>query len=348
MSDDPDSGGDLQLLRGGHKRRVTLDDVAELAGVSRMTASRAMNNAKYVSKDAHRRVWEASEALGFVPHHGARSLATNRAGSVALIAPMTDDRFFSDPNVAPVIAGANAALSERGTQMVVLIAGNDSQIERIGSYVKAQHVDGAIVVSPEIIRPMIEAFVQSELPIAGLSTLGHKLGFDSVVVDSVSAVDAMVRLLVDAGCANIGMVAGPIDGPATAEQIAAYTAVVGANRTVVEYGDFSEASGRIAALRIFERAPHLDGIFAANDVMALGVLRALLEHGKRVPEDVRVGGFDDSSAARNAIPSLTTVAVPFEQMGRTMAELVMERINDPSLPPRHIVLPTQVIRRESA
>jgi LacI family transcriptional regulator, repressor for deo operon, udp, cdd, tsx, nupC, and nupG len=349
MAERGPSGKDASIpLRGGGRRRVTLDDVAELAGVSRMTASRALNNARYVSAEAHDRVWEASKALGFVAHHGARSLATNRAGSIALIAPMTDDRFFSDPNIAPVIAGANAALSERGSQLVVLIAGNEAQTARIETYVRARHVDGAIVVSPELVGPMVEQLLLGELPLAGMSAAGQKTEFDSVVIDSASAVGEMIRFLKSSGSSRIAMVAGPDDGAVTAQQVAAYEQALDGQTPLLEHGDYSERSGRAAASRLLDRVPDLDAIFAANDVMAIGVLRALLERGISVPERVRVAGFDDSSAALSAVPTLTTVAVPFEEMGRTMAEMVLERVGSPALAPRHVVLPTSIVRRQSA
>jgi DNA-binding LacI/PurR family transcriptional regulator len=340
---------ETERVRGGGTRRPTLEDVAQLAGVSLMTASRAMNNARYVSEDAHRRVWEASDTLGFVPHHGARSLATNKSGSVALIVPMAENRFFSDPNVAPIISGVNAALSDEGTQLVVLIAGNSAQTKRIGNFVKARHVDGAIVVSPDLIRSTVTELQNARIPIVGSGAIIGVSSFDRVTIDSQSAVFEIVSLLRDAGCVRIGLIAGGRNMDSTKKQLAGYIQAIGPGATpIVEHGDFSQQSGRDATLRLFSENPDLDGLFAANDVMALGALQALGELRKRVPADVRVAGFDDSAAAQAAIPSLTTVAVPFYEIGRKMAKLVLQRIDNPERDLQRLVLPTTIVRRESA
>jgi LacI family transcriptional regulator len=328
-------------------KRPTLTDVAALAGVSMMTASRAMNGERYVSAAATEKVRAAAAELGFVPHQGARSLATNRTDSVALIAPMAGERFFNDPNIAPMIAGASSRLTELGSQLVVLIAGGSEQADRARDHVLARHVDGAIILSPQIIPDVMEKLLDANVPLAATGSLDERPGLDVVDVDIESAVARSVQRLLDEGCTAIGLIAGPLDDPRSQLQYAAYDRELpAAHPRTVARGDYSVRAGSTAAGELLG-AGRVDGLVVCGDAMAVGAITTLQEQGLRVPEDVKVIGFDDSSLAETTVPPLTTTRVPFFDIGARMAELVWERVREPGRPGSRTVVDSTLIVRSS-
>lgn len=332
----------------GDRRRPTLGDVAKLAGVAPMTASRAMNNERYVSEDAARKVREAARQLGYVAHQGARSLATNRADTVGLILPMAGEQFFNDPNIAPILAGASAELAERGSQLVVLIAGNDYQASKVREFVLARHVDGALIVSPEIVPDLVSDLLTAGVPVAATGSIAGRPGLDLVDVDTEAAIRRSHDHLVSRGARRIAMIAGRAGDPAANVQTKSFAVATGSDDRPVEHGDYSESSGREGMARLLCSHPDIDGVIVMSDVMARGAIDALKQSGRAVPDDVRVVGHDDSIAASAVTPALTTTRVPFAQIGAAMAELVLERVEDPDRPPQRLTVETELIERDSA
>jgi len=142
-------------------------------------------------------------------------------------------------------------------------------------------------------------------------------------------------------------VAGPQDMEVGRARLAGYRAAAPGS-DLVAYGDFSEAGGRAAMRALLERRPRLDAVFAASDLMAGGAMRALREAGRRVPEDVKVVGFEDAPVARQTEPPLTTIHQPVEEMGRRMAELLIAMIGGAQVDDSHVLLDTHLVRRASA
>jgi DNA-binding LacI/PurR family transcriptional regulator len=143
-------------------------------------------------------------------------------------------------------------------------------------------------------------------------------------------------------------VTGPLDAPGGSQRLAGYRDVMGhdAAPELIAYGDYTEAGGLAATEELLARAPDLDGLFVASDLMARGAMRALGRTGRRVPEDVAVGGFDDSSAAITTDPSLTTIRQPWPRLSSEMVRLLQARIAGD--PPAGVILPTELVRRGSA
>jgi DNA-binding LacI/PurR family transcriptional regulator len=173
-----------------------------------------------------------------------------------------------------------------------------------------------------------------------------------VDADNRGGAELAVRHLVAGGRTVIATVAGPMDMAAGVDRLAGYRAVLAdagqSDEGLIVYGDFGQASGDHGMLRLLERRPDIDAVFAASDLMAAGVLRALRRAGRRVPDDVAVVGFDDSPLARRTDPPLTTVRQPIETMGARMAQELMALIENDGDAPRHVVLDTTLARRASA
>jgi DNA-binding LacI/PurR family transcriptional regulator len=168
-----------------------------------------------------------------------------------------------------------------------------------------------------------------------------------VDVDNVAGARKAVDYLRSRGARAIATVAGPQDMEVGRARLAGYRAAA-PGRELIAYGDFTEDGGRAAMRTLLERAPGLDAVFAASDLMAGGALRALREAGRRVPEDVLLIGFEDAPVARQTEPPLTTVHQPVEKMGRRMAELLIARIAGDPDAVSHVLLDTHLVRRASA
>ena len=160
----------------------------------------------------------------------------------------------------------------------------------------------------------------------------------------------MVRHLLSLGRRRIGMVSGPLDTPGGVDRLAGYKEVlteagVEIDERLIVSGDYSRASGEAGAERLLARAPDMDALFVASDLMAQGALAALRRAGRRVPDDVSVGGFDDSSAATEATPALTTIRQPYDRISAEMVRLLLAQIGGED--PAAVILPTELVKRRS-
>ena len=341
--------------------RPTLDQVAARAGVGRGTVSRVINGSSQVSEHTRQTVLAAVTELGYVPNLAARALVTRRTDTVALVVSESEDRLFGEPFFAGVVRGISAGVTAAGRQLVLaLTAGQDGErpIER---YLTRQHVDGVLLLSLHGDDPLPRQLRDRGLPvvIGGRPSGGYSGAY--VDVDNTGGARAGVAHLLERGRRRIATITGPLDMMAGQDRLAGYrTALADAGRPVedslVEAGDFSEVSGQQAMHALLARAPEVDAVFAANDLMAVGAMRALREAGRRVPADVAVLGFDDSPLSRVTDPPLSTVRQPTDEMGRRMAELLLRLIatdddgtgaaEDPEQ--LRTVLPTELVVRSSS
>ena len=332
------------------KRRPTIDDVAAAAGVSRGTVSRVLNGGHWVSPDALTAVNAAIRKTGYRVNPHARSLATSRANSVAFLLTESHDRLFEDPNFAVLMRGASKALSVHDISLVLIMAGNEDEQRRATEFITAGHVDGVLLVSSHSSRRGLI----SEIVAAGIPAIacGVPLGFEKkmgyVAADDYDGAREMVQYLAGLGRTRIATIAGPEDTSGGMRRYEAYVDELGDafDESLVSRGDYSRASGALAMTELLERHPDLDAVFAANDVMAAGALDVLLASGRRVPDDVAVGGFDDAPVATTTTPRLTTMHQPFERISEEMVRLLLQVIDGER--PAAIVLPTDLVVRDSA
>jgi DNA-binding LacI/PurR family transcriptional regulator len=312
------------------RERPTLDEVAARAGVGRGTVSRVINGSPQVSERARQAVEAAVHELGYVPNLAARTLVTRRTDAVALVVSESGERLFGEPFFAGVVRGISAGVTAAGRQLVLALTETVEGGRPLERYLTPQHVDGVLLLSLHGDDPLPALLRDRGLPVVlGGRPSGHYNG-PCVDVDNVGGARAGVAHLIERGRRNIATITGPLDMGAGQDRLRGYEqALADAGRTsdptLVEVGDFSEASGEHAMRRLLERRGDLDAVFAADDLMAVGAMRALQEAGLRVPGDVAVVGFDDSPLSRVTTPPLTTVRQPVEVMGRAMAEILVAR-----------------------
>ncbi|HEY0187806.1 MAG TPA: LacI family DNA-binding transcriptional regulator [Cellulomonas sp.] len=326
----------------------TLEQVAERAGVSRSTASRAINGGLRVSPEAMESVAAAVADLGYTPNRAARSLVTRRTDSVALVVPEPDERVLSDPFFAGVLNGVSTPLAESDLQLLLLIA-RPGDSARTVRYLSAGHVDGAIVVSHHREDSIDQALEDSGLPCVFIGRpLTPNRSFAFVDTDNVRGSRLATEHLIGLGRRRIGTIAGPADMSAGLDRLSgwreALTAAGMASDAVV-HGDFTVEGGEECARRILARHPDLDALFIASDLMAVGALPVLAELGRAVPDDIAVVGYDNSGLASTTKPTLTTVVQPVIAMARAAGEeLVGQLHGSPARSTPRIFAPELIVR----
>lgn len=337
-----------------HRPRPTLESVALHAGVSRATVSRVVNGSTRVAEDSRAAVLRAIEELGYVPNQAARSLVTQRTDSFALVLPEEPGRVFSDDEFFQgVVRGVGQELEEADKQLVLMMARSPAGRDRIERFALARHVDGVMVASMHGADPLPAALARMGIPVVCNERLLGSASLPSVLpyvgVDNAGGAALAVRHLLRSGRTRVATVAGPQDMVAGIDRLTGYrTALREARREpAVASGDFTQESGAVAMRELLAREPELDAVFVASDLMGLGVLRALRQAGRRVPEDVAVVGFDDVQAARYADPPLTTVRQPIAEIGRRLARQLLRLAAGEAVEPA-VVLDVELVLRGSA
>jgi DNA-binding LacI/PurR family transcriptional regulator len=338
--------------RPGTKRSPTIIDVAAHAGVSRGTVSRVLQGGHNVSPASQEAVHAAIRKLGYVVNRAARSLVTQRAGSVAFLLSETQDRFFEDPNFTTLLRGCTTALGDHDIPLILITAGTEAERRRITPFLSAHHVDGVLLFSSHRGNPMIDHLRQADLPFVCCGKpLGERRGVSYVAADDREGARNMVRYLLESGRKRVATIAGPQDTPGGVERLLGYRETmaehgIAYDKSLVAIGDYSRASGEVCMRRLLAGAPDLDAVFVASDLMADGAMVAIGRAGLRVPEDIAVGGFDDSPVASVAHPRLTTIRQPWGRISEMMVRQLLAQIDGEG--PATVILPTELVVRESA
>ncbi|MGV9457123.1 LacI family DNA-binding transcriptional regulator [Streptomyces sp. NPDC003635] len=334
-------------------RRPTIKTVAARAGVGRTTVSRVINGSELVSADARARVLAAIKELDYVPNSVARGLVTNRTNAVALVIPESESRLGSEPYFAALIRGVSGALSETRTQLQLMLVRDQSERDQLAASVATRRVDGVLLVSVHADDQLPGMLEEMGLPtvLAGRRDENEPLSY--VTADNAGGAAAAVRHLLGSGRRRIATITGALDMDVGRSRLEGWRAAheeagIPADELLVEVGDFTEEGGRRAMRSLLERAPDLDAVFAASDLMAVSALSELRRQGRQVPGDVAVVGFEDSVLARHTNPPLTTIRQPVEELGRTMAAILLDEISEVASVERQLTLPTELVVRESS
>ncbi|MFI8853710.1 LacI family DNA-binding transcriptional regulator [Streptomyces sp. NPDC053499] len=358
----------MAAVRGGRARgtaqsRPTLEEVARRAGVGRGTVSRVINGSPRVSDRTRAAVEEAVAELGYVPNRVARALAAGSADTVALVVPEPESRFFTEPYFPAIVRGISAELAGADMQLLLTLLHGSKERDRFAQYAAAHRIDGVLLVSVHEDHTLPDLLARSEIPavLGGRRSAAEPVPY--VDCDNTGGARSAVTHLLGRGRTTIATVTGPADVYAARCRADGYRqalreAGLPQDADLMACGDFTEEGGDRAMRELLDRAPGLDAVFCASDVMAAGARRALREAGRSVPDDVALVGFDDSVVARHMDPPLTTVRQPIAAMGREMARVLLELLGKwtpggtgPAPgegDARHRVLPTELVRRGSS
>jgi LacI family transcriptional regulator len=329
--------------------KVTMADIARLAGVSMATASRALSDHPKVAEPTRARVQAAATDLGYVPNAMARSLRTQRSYTLGLVS----DQIATTPYAGRVILGAQEAAAARGWLLLLLSSGGDPELERreIQTLLQRQ-VDGLLYAAMyhQLVTPPPTL---AQVPSVLLDARSEDPSMPSVVPDEVGGAREAVTELVRVGHRRIGFVTNVDDIPATRGRLQGYRealreAGIGYDSTLVVAGGSSAPGGYPVARSLLDRADRPTALFCFNDRMAMGAYQAAATLGLRIPEDVSVIGFDNQETLADGLrPGLTTMALPHYEMGVWAVEAVLAQIDDPGTPTEHGVLPCPLVRRAS-
>ena len=331
--------------------RVTLIDVAKAAEVHASTASRALNpeTRGVVSSKTVERVLKAAEELGYRPHPLARGLRTARTMTVGIVVPDLENPLFP-----PLVRGAEAALGKEGFTLLIGNTDNDAEhTEAVVSALADRHVDGMILATAELGRGIAAGVKNEGIAVVLVNRQARDGSIPAIVGDDFVGIGLAVDHLVELGHQRIGHVAGPHSLSTGVGRASAFRSHM--ERHGLDVGPVGEAEwfqvepGYEAARELIARHPDLTGVVAANDLLAIGALRAIREAGKRVPEDMSLTGYNDMPFVDELQPPLTTVRVPYRAMGKLAAETLMQMLADDTDTPGTVHLaPTLSVRASTA
>lgn len=331
------------------RRRPTIKDVAERAGVSRGTVSRALNGGHYVSPAALAAVQRAVRDTGYTVNRTARNLVTQRANSVAFILTEPQTSLFEDPNVSTILRACTQALAQVDIPLILMVAGTDDERNRVCRFVADGHVDGVLLISTHAGDPIMDVIHDDAgVPVVACGRpLGHERDIAYAAGDDRQGAELMVRHLIDRGHQRIAMITGPADMPGGIDRLAGYRSVLGeqVDTRLIAHGDYTRTGGVRAMEELLDRGPDLDAVFVSSDVAAVGAMQVLRRAGRRIPDDVAIGGYDDSPAAVAVEPALTTVRQPFPRIAAEMVRLLRDAIDGAE--PAASVLPNELVVRDS-
>ena len=328
----------------GH-REPAMTDVARLAGVSHQTVSRVLNDHPNVREQTRLRVRAAIAELGYRPNRAARALVTGRSQVIGMV---TLNSTLYGPSM--LLAAFEQVAGEAGFAVSVASVGRLDRTSIAGAVERhlGQQVAGLVVIAPVASAGEALDHMPPDLPLVtvdGDPQRSHAL----VTVDQVAGARAATRLLLDAGHRTVWHVAGPADWYDAAGRIDGWRQALTEARAEIPPpvpADWSAAAG-YAAGQMLARMPEVTAVFAANDPLALGLLRALHERGRRVPQEVSVVGFDDVPEAAYFIPPLTTVRPDFEAVARAGLDLLLAQVSGGADGPGRVVLEPALVIRDS-
>jgi LacI family transcriptional regulator len=331
-------------------KRATIRDVAQRAGVSLATVSRALNDSPLVNEETKQRVVEAAGELDFAPSLSARRLSLGKTQTITVVTS-----FLTRPQAAERLRGIDAALTDSEFDLVIY---NVETVEKRNQYFKTlplrQRTDGLLVVSlppPEDVVPRLE---RADIPIVFIDAHENTSGLPRVLGDDERGGQLATEHLLGLGHRRIGFIgdefANPFGFTSSRDRFAGYTRALTDTGLVpaaedLALGAHGRYEARDLAAAMLSRADRPTAIFAASDTQALGVLAAAQDLGLHVPDDLSVIGYDDIEACD--FVGLTTVRQHLFESGRQGAQLLMAEIVERAAPPRVVVIPPEIVRRRT-
>jgi len=333
-------------------KKLTLEEIGKLAGVSRSTVSRVVNGQPDVKAAVRERVLQVIRETGFVPNPAARSLAAQRSGILGLVVPRSVATFFGDPYFSRLTQGISQACYEQGYMLSLFLFYTKKEEELLLPRIaQRSFLDGVIVQATTDADPIIPQLQKSTMPflvVGRLNDMPDDLSY--VDVDNVSGAKNAVEHLIKLGHERIAHVCGRLDNrPALDRKIGYEKALRDHNLPIdpnlIVNGDFSEEGGYASVQGLLPHKP--DAIFVASDTMAVGVVRALKDAGLLVPNDIAVMGFDDLIPAQRSEPQLSTIKQPILRFGVSAVEVLTDIIEKGNMPPRQALYDTELVIRDS-
>lgn len=328
---------------------LTLEDIAKASGVSRSTVSRVINGDDRVKPETRQKVNEVIGKFNFQPNLAARGLAAGHTNVLGLVIPTGVAAIFTDPYFPLLIQGVSAACNALEYTVMLWLAEPEYERRMIYQILHNGLLDGVIITSMQMQDPIVQSLYNSKMPFI-LVGRHPTLDVNYIDVDNYTgALDGTAHLLRQ-GKKRVAAITGPQNTISGYDRYQGYLEAlrqrnVPFNAELVAEGDFSEMSGYACMQKLLNRK--VDAVFAASDAMAYGAMRAIREANLYIPENIAVIGFDDLPPSAHTDPPLTSVRQPVQRMGSLVTETLVDIIRHPNGQTRHIILPTELVIRET-
>jgi DNA-binding LacI/PurR family transcriptional regulator len=330
---------------------VTIDQVARAARVSSATVSRVLNGTAKVSPDKEKAVRKAVARFNFTPNATARRLAGGRTGLIALLMEESNEEFFLNPFWGQVVQGFSSAITDAGLHPLLLIRPKRATEDSLFSTLRAGQMDGLAIFSWH--RPLrsFEKMLDPKMAVVFGGDLGGSKKYPFVDVDNVKGGYLATKHLIDSGCKNIVTITGDLKLQSGRDRLEGYEKAITIsgmklNEDFVIHGDYTQSKAEELMRQLIKRKVKFDGVFAGNDLSAMGVINILLQSGIAVPGKVKVVGFDDSPVASRNHPSITTVRQPIRELGAQVAQSLLSILNGEDVEDK--ILDVKLVTRQSS
>lgn len=331
---------------------LTIEHIAALAGVSRSTVSRVVNDHPSVSPEIRARVQRVIEEQGYAPHAAARSLAGSRTNVICLLNVRRAASFFNNEYVPPLVEGISEGCTALGYFLLLSIVEAEMAMPLYRRLVRGRHCDGIIMLASDADDALLGCLAADRVPAVLVGRHPRFPLLSSVDVDNYGGARMAVGHLIGLGHHRIATITGGSASAPGAERRSGYEAALREAGLpivpeLIAEGDLSLASGQAGMSRLLALRERPTAVFAADDAMAAGALSSIREAGLDVPRDVALVGFDDAPIATLTVPQLTTVRQPVSQHGAEAARLLIAQLQGRETAPVQRRLPVQLIIRES-
>jgi LacI family transcriptional regulator len=336
-------------------KRITSQDVANLAGVSRTTVSFVLNNEERfaIRPETAEKVRAAAKQLGYYPNASARALASNQTKNIGLIISRAPQYIATDPFLPQILGGLLDILKENSLGLLLEWVEPGQQLESYLELTRAHHIDGMILMTPRLDDPGLKTLEETDIPVV---VMGYIPGstLHSVDVDNLSAAETAVCHLIELGHTKIACITNAALPYTSASQrldgykIALQKAGITYNPQLVREADFDAQSGYTQMRSLLESNLDFSAVFVASDNVALGAYSALSEAGLSIPDDISVVGFDDIPLASFISPTLTSVAVSGKEIAIESYNLLTCLMRGEEPDSLSVTLPTRLIARQSS
>ncbi len=331
------------------QRKPTITDIADRAGVSKTTVSRVLNDKPDVSPETRESILKIVEEMRFVPNLVAKGLSSGGVNLLSMLLPS-----LAWPWVLEVIRGVAERVEQSAYELVLFTTNSQERNKELFTKTLASgFTDGLIaIVPPGALSDLSEIYTDG-FPVVLIDDRGHHPEFPSVVVANYSGAYQATSHLLEQDHTSIAFISGPLEYGCNQDRQRGYSAAlsdaaVSPREELIREGDFTKESGYAEAHVLLELAEPPTAIFAANDLMAFGVMEAVENSGLSVPKDIAVVGFDDIPQASIIRPALTTVRQPMYKMGQTAVEMVLSLVEGEQLPEINVKLETELVVRKSS
>lgn len=331
-------------------KKLTIEDIGKLAGVSRATVSRVINNYPHITPEVRERVLRVIRETGYRPNKVAQSLASSRTGLIGLVIPHAANMIMTNPYFMHLINSITSATNLNDLTLALFLFHSTEEEQRVAKTIfNTNLLDGVIITADRREDAFVHQLVEHQVPLAFVGKPEPGVQVPYVNVDNEMGGFLATEHLIQRGLRRIAAIR-VLYNTAGEDRYLGYRRALDVHELpyderLVAEGDFSQASGYNAMQKLLDEKP--DAVFVASDLMAVGAQRAIREAGLQMPDDIAIVGFDDLPNATHAEPPLTTIRQPIDALGRNAVELLQQTIAQPNTPMASRVLPVELVVRET-